>query len=223
MTTDNDDTTTGGPVGEGDYVVADGESVDSISFALGFFPDTIWDDPANASIKQIRADRNILLPGDRLTIPVKTLKQVGAKTGQRHVFRRRGVPSVFRICLMRTGTVRAGESYTLTIGGKARSGTTSDAGLIEEWIPPDADEGTLVVGEDVYALDFGRLVPVTEIKGVQQRLNNLGHDCGKPDGKLNELTIAAIRAFQERVGLTATGAADNDTRQKLAALHDEVG
>lgn len=50
---------------------------------------------------------------------------------------------------------------------------------------------------------------------VQLMLAALDHDPGRTDGKLDDPTKAAIKAFQEEQGLTADGAAGPKTRAKL--------
>jgi peptidoglycan hydrolase-like protein with peptidoglycan-binding domain len=55
---------------------------------------------------------------------------------------------------------------------------------------------------------------------VQARLNNLGFDCGEPDGVLDDETKSAIRAFQVLTGLEATGEIDGALREKLLSFYD---
>ena len=53
------------------------------------------------------------------------------------------------------------------------------------------------------------------VKKVQQALNDLGYDCGTPDGSSGKKTRKAIECFQEAEGLKVTGAIDD---QLWAAL-----
>lgn len=46
---------------------------------------------------------------------------------------------------------------------------------------------------------------------VQQKLNDLGYDCGETDGMMGAKTQTCIRAFQLASGLNVTGALDNST------------
>lgn len=54
-----------------------------------------------------------------------------------------------------------------------------------------------------------------EIKKAQEKLNELGYDCGTPDGKIGKNTTAAIKKFQEDKGLTADGILGTKTKKEL--------
>lgn len=56
------------------------------------------------------------------------------------------------------------------------------------------------------------------VKQAQEKLSAAGHDAGTPDGLLGPRTQAALKAFQEKEGLQASGQLDSQT---LAAL--EIG
>ncbi|NKB58828.1 MAG: hypothetical protein GKS00_21060 [Alphaproteobacteria bacterium] len=54
-------------------------------------------------------------------------------------------------------------------------------------------------------------------KEVQQRLKDLGFDPGPIDGAFTDQTISALRAFQIKAGIAATGTLDDATMQELIA------
>ncbi|WMM25637.1 peptidoglycan-binding protein [Tissierella sp. MB52-C2] len=54
-----------------------------------------------------------------------------------------------------------------------------------------------------------------EIKKIQEKLNELGYDCGKADGIAGEKTKEAIKAFQKDNGLTADRIAGTKTKETL--------
>jgi peptidoglycan hydrolase-like protein with peptidoglycan-binding domain len=56
------------------------------------------------------------------------------------------------------------------------------------------------------------------VKQVQEKLSAAGLDVGQPDGKIGPKTQAALKQFQEKEGLQASGQLDQET---LAAL--EIG
>lgn len=63
------------------------------------------------------------------------------------------------------------------------------------------------------------LDPIESNKGVQQRLNNLGFDCGPVDGEFGEATEEAIRHFQFYAKIEINGNADATTRAKLYEIY----
>lgn len=202
-----------------------GECVASIAFQYGFYPDTIWNREENAPLRQTRENPNVLLAGDLLFIPEKTRGSVTVATGARHVFRRRGVPEIYRTRFLTwDGKPRAGLAYTFLVGGAERQGTLDADGAMQEWIPPAADRAVILLadGETVerYEVLLGHLDPLTELRGVQARLNSLGYTCGAPDGTLTAATTAALRAFQRDQSLEVTGEADAAT---VAKLRDAYG
>ncbi len=204
------------------HVIKQGESVISLSELHGLFADTIWNDPANAELKEKRKNMNILMPGDILMIPDKRLKEVSRETNNVHKFKRKGIPAIFRLQLFDIEEPRANQKYRLEVDGQQFDGQTDSRGVLEQAIPANSKKGILVIGTDEFRLeiDFGYLDPINEIAGLQKRLNNMGYDCGKPDNQLNEATRRQLMLFQKRFDLQETGEADAETLKKLEELHD---
>src|SRR5207253_9985351 len=137
-------------------------------------------------------------------------------TGKTHTFRRRGVPSWFRMQLARNGEPRANEPFKLTIDGVEVRGTTDGEGVLAVRVSPHARQVKLSIGEDdngdEYEVEIGGLLPINALSGVQQRLNNLGYPCGEPDGEMNDATRTALHEFQLVAGLKVSGEPDDATR-----------
>ncbi|MGK3963819.1 peptidoglycan-binding protein [Sorangium sp. So ce118] len=119
---------------------------------------------------------------------------------------------------------RAGVAYVLEIEGASIRGETDSDGRIACDIPPNARTARLILEpetprETILPLALGHLDPLEEVSGVKQRLANLTFGCGEGDDETPELA-AALRAFQEKHGLSVTGEVDQATRDKLREVHD---
>ena len=201
--------------------VEQGDSIPSLAKDYGFFPDTIWDHPQNAALRAKRKSQNQLFPGDEVFIPDLTKRIENRGTDAKHKFKRKGVPAKLRMQLLSLGEPRKNEKYTLEIDGQTFSGTLDGDGKFEQYIPPNAKSGRILMndGKEEIPIQIGYLNPASELSGVQQRLNNLGFFCGNEQGDMDDQTQGAIRNFQEREGLPITGEADGATKAKLEELH----
>jgi hypothetical protein len=210
-----------GPVGNGNYEVQQGDCIESIAHAHGFFWQTIWNHPNNLDLKNARKNPNVLQEGDRVFVPDLRPKQESGATDKRHKFKRKGVPSKLRLVLMDDDQPRANAEYKLEIDGTWSSGRTDADGVIEHRIPPNAQRGKLIIGTEgeEYELKLGNMDPVSEITGVQSRLNNLGFGCAIT-GQLDKQTRNAILAFQAKHGIPGTGQPDAVTQQQLKKVHE---
>lgn len=207
-----------------EHTVRAGDCVSSIAFDHGFFPDTVWDDAANAKLKEMRKNPNILVPGDVVVVPDKQPREESGATESLHRFRRKGVPERLKIRLEENGEPRAKLAYTIVIEGRSTQGTTDDEGWIDHPIPPNAKRGTLSIeGEAPLDLYVGHMPPIDTDEGLLSRLGNLGYipaDGDDPDGDFESERLAnALSHFQARCGLTVSGTADDETKQKLLELH----
>jgi len=214
----------GGPVGQGDYVVKPGDCISSIAKETGHFWETIWTDPGNSELKEVRKDPNVLLPEDRVTIPEKEPKLEPGGTEMRHRFVRKGEPAGLRLRVLVEGAPVAEAPYTLEVAGQTIEDITGVDGMIEAAIPGDARRGKLKVrwrGTLLeYDLSLGRVDPIDTVSGVQQRLNNLGYTCGGADGVFGPRTKSALTRFQRDNEISnPTGEPDGATREKLKEKH----
>lgn len=204
------------------HTASSGESVTSIAESYGFFWQTVWDHDKNAELKQKRKTPNVIAPGDEVFIPPKQKKEESRATEAKHTFKRKGVPAMLRIQLLELDEPRANEPYILEIDGQLISGETDGDGIIEQPISPKARGGILKLpnsGEE-WPIRIGHLDPVDTPQGVQQRLNNLGFDAGDETGDLTaSATVEALKRFQAKHGLEATGELTSETTAKLEEIH----
>jgi N-acetylmuramoyl-L-alanine amidase len=91
------------------HIAKPNDCISSLALQYGFFPDTIWNDPANAKLRQEREDPNVLRTGDVVIIPDKRRKDEDKPTEQRHQFRRKGFPTTIHIRLLKNDEPRANE------------------------------------------------------------------------------------------------------------------
>lgn len=207
------------------YEVQELDCIDSIAFEHGFFPETIWNHPENADLRNLRKNRNILEPGDLVFVPEKEMKHIPKPTDQKHRFVRKAVPTKISFQVLKRQEPVKFARYALAINGRLIEGMTGGDGLIEAPIPPNARDGELRVwdGEDelFYPLRLGGLDPIESMNGLQARLENLGYAM-TPDtrGETGEEGAkAALAMFQRDHGLSVTGQLDESTRAKLKAAY----
>lgn len=209
----------------GDHVVRSGECIASIAFAHGLFWQTVWNDDANAELRKLRGNPNVLLAGDHVFVHDLRAKSEEIATGATHRFRRKGVPATLKVQIMHNGKPRAQEPYRITIDGVSTNGVTDIDGNVQRFVMPNAVSGTLSFAASdsgpavEYALALRQLDPASEPSGQQARLSNLGLYHGAIDGAVTQELRDALGLFQRRQGLTETGEADDTTLQALMSAH----
>ncbi|MGH9668246.1 MAG: peptidoglycan-binding domain-containing protein [Bryobacteraceae bacterium] len=202
------------------HTIQAGESVESVAFDNGLFWETVWDFPANAELRKLREDPNILEEGDVLTVPDKRPKEEPGAANNRHRFLRKGVPSTLQVRLLDQDKPSASMGYTIRFGDKSVSGKSDGDGWVKCYLMPDVAEGTLTLETgEIYAFTIGTVRPHNSLRGVQNRLRNLGYYAGPIDGQMSEETAEALRSYQLKSGLPVTGESDDATRRALADMH----
>jgi hypothetical protein len=204
-----------------EHQVKQGDCISSIASLYGFYWETLWGLPENAALRDRRRNPNVLLPGDIVFVPHKVLRYEERPVDKLHKFVKNNQLVKLKICLLAAGKPIAGETYLLQVGGHNLQGKTDDSGILEEQIPPDATEATLVLGKVKleFPLRIGYLDPLAKVSGVQGRLNNLGFHCGEVDGIVGPHTRSALLSFQETYQLDQTGKPDAATCEKLRSQH----
>lgn len=203
--------------------VKDGQSVASLAAEYGLLPETIWNAPENSALREQRDSFYDLLDGtDQVFIPDPVPKEEKVPVEKRTTFVRRKIPEILRICFQdHSGKPRKGMKYLFTIDGEERAGEIGDDGMFEQPVYPGATSATLVLRnerqqEERYEFFLSSLDPATELCGAQQRLMNMGYDCGREYGGGGPMTEQALRAFQKAHGLEETGEPDENTLKRIA-------
>ena len=96
--------------------------------------------------------------------------------------------------------------------------------MIDVPIPNDAASGKITFNpgtkdEVSYDLALGEMAPIDTVIGVRKRLYNLGYRCMPSGDQVDEPLKDALRRFQTDQALTATGAIDQATKDKLKNIH----
>lgn len=208
----------------GTHRVRKGDCVVSIAEEHGHFWETVWNHAGNSGIREARGDPHLLVPGDVLEIPDLREKTQSVDPGARYRFRRKGIPATLRIRVLRDGEPRSNQPFRIDVDGTLTSGTTDADGLVEVSIPGTASKATLHVGsatnEDVYELRLGHLEPLSEVRGVKQRLKSLGYEVGAIDGDDSaDAFLRALSAFQGDAEIEVTAQLDEATRGKLEEIY----
>lgn len=208
------------------YEIQPGDSTDSVAFAHGLFALTVWDDPANKELSEQRKNRNVLLPGDLLVLHDKRPDPKDCATDARHVFRRRGVPSKYRLQVLYQGLPVKNAAYRLVVDKVLHEGSTDDNGMLEEFVPADSKKGAVLVHLPqpdpplVFRVVFGMLDPIDSLSGMEGRLNNLGYIRAAPGHSQATRVWNGIRRLQRDFDLPITGEPDKKTLACLASLQD---
>lgn len=206
------------------YTCKQGDCIASIAARFGLPEKILWDHPANAELKRLRSDPNVLRPGDRVAVPEPNQHQVSAQTGGAHAFTFSAPATRLRVRLTAGGEPRKSKPYELAVDGdKGRAGQTDGDGWVDEQVPATAREARIRfevpgLGSQVLVLKLGHLDPIGEVAGVQQRLRNLHYHC-TVTGELDEPTQGALALFQEAQGLEVTGKIDAGLRDALRKAH----
>jgi len=213
------------------HTVQKGDCMTSIAAQYGFNKfETIYNHAANEQFKRDHPNPDVLTPGRVVVIPDRDVTPfTGKSTDQTHKFKLKRPKCMLKLELKDDqDQPLASKEYVLVVGNTTLEGTTDGSGKIEKEIPPNQNTGVVTVYMDRsdaaapvinFAVELGGLEPHTTITGAQQRLQNLGFDCGGTTGVADARTQEAVRAFQGKNGLTVNGNLDDATKTKLKDLH----
>ena len=158
------------------YVIRQGDYLASLAYQFGFDADTIWNDPMNAPLRQLRPNPNTLYPTDVLYIPdpnvppaTKTLA-----TGTTNAFVA-DVPTA-TLTLQMSDPSFASQAYSVQELPEL-TGLTTDANAIATLsVPVTLTTATFVFASGTtFACQIGSLDPINTLSGVFQRLQSLAY------------------------------------------------
>jgi len=113
--------------------------------------------------------------------------------------------------------------FNLIIDGETIEGKTDGDGFVDVPIPPNAQQGELIMNpgepdERIIPLQLGTLGAAGEIAGMKRRLSNLGYNCGEQSNEITDDFREVLRLFQEAYELEISGEPDDATKDKISEL-----
>jgi hypothetical protein len=207
-----------------EHIVEQGDCLASIAEQYGLDSDTIWNDAANATLKEKRGVAHVLLPGDVVVVPDLRVKSVPCAAGAKYRFRRKDVPARFRLRLLDADeNPRAGVPYSFRVAGKKHDGVTDEGGWIIEWIPPKERHAELAIGDPVeeeFDVQLGELDPPDTRTGAVARLASLGYLLADSESDVDDAVyLLALGALQYEYLDEVTLALDDPTVALLRELY----
>jgi hypothetical protein len=214
------------------YVIKQGDYLASLADKFDFDADTVWNDPANAELRDLRKDPNMLCATDILQIPDQTNKEpktFSLKMGQTNTFVSQSsmvtvnVRFTSCLCLTCDGQPLKGEPYEVE-GAVVPPGSLTDEGYFIATVPTTTTELTVTLTNrnEVYKIKIGHLDPANTETGAWQRLAMLGFvdsptldDDSEDDNSLRLDLRYALWEFQRSHGIPMTANLDDATVAKL--------
>jgi hypothetical protein len=175
------------------YVIRQGDHLAKLAYKFGFDADTVWNDPANADLRKVRSDPNMLWPTDVVYIPDPVAPLMTALTpGSTNNFVSTS-PTV-DVSLKFTDPERQSQPYTITELPQLTNLTTGPDGTTTFQVPVSESSVTLVFTSDgaAFVCNIGQLDPINTLSGIVQRLQNLG--LLDPAGLYDSSNLDAIRS-----------------------------
>ncbi len=113
--------------------------------------------------------------------------------------------------------------YELCVGDLRLKGKTDGSGKLKQKIPTTARSAKISLWTNDksridYLVKFEDVPPVTDLKGAQVRLRNLGYYDGDVDGEITHELYTAVRGFQTDYDLKVSGELCGATQDKLEEL-----
>jgi len=216
-----------------DYTVKQGDYLAAIAHQFGFAdPDILWNDPANAALKQQRINPNVLYPGDTVVIPDLQTQELPRSTGARHSFVLNAKPLWLRIRLAQAfAKTLAKTPCEFTVGSTTSTLNANASAQLSSPCPPTVKSARVVahttvrLGKNAIPVDIqfdakvGYLDPIDTPTGQLGRLSNLGYYLNfDPDNQVADLK-SAIEEFQCDNHLSVDGICGPATQAKLKAIH----
>ncbi|MEO8451798.1 MAG: peptidoglycan-binding domain-containing protein [Gemmatimonadota bacterium] len=203
-----------------EHVVFLGEHLARIAGFRGFRSYApLWNDPANAALRRLRNNPNILAVGDNAHVPTLELREVDRPTEKRHRFRAELYPLVVRLTF-KTWTDKPvpDQATDVVVDGKSVK-FEAGPGKLEFPVDSTSDRCLIKIDKAEVSARVGFLQPVATVAGQRERLNNLGYRAGQADDPGNIDFRSAVEEFQCDQKLVVDGKCGSGTQNRLAAVY----
>ncbi|GJQ30605.1 MAG: hypothetical protein HBSAPP03_24890 [Phycisphaerae bacterium] len=205
------------------YTVQLGDCLSLIGEQYGVPWMKIWKHAENESLRAKRGNPNILHPGDKVFIPTLEERKESCATEQKHSFRRPGKTTLRIAILGLDHAPMKGVKYRFILNREEQPEAETDGdGIAQIDLPRGGSRSVrlrLPWGE--FPVEVGELAPAHTVRGIQQRLRNLGIDPGPIDGIWGPLTARGISEFQTVEGLDVTGKPGPELIRRLRKVHEQ--
>ncbi len=189
--------------------------------------------PDNRELLAARS-AGVLSAEDDLFIPAPEPAKLQVRTGETHYLVYKPATRILHLVLQHENGEPRQTDYTLCDfqydGPQPKFGRPfadelygfAYQGVIQEALPAAVSQLKLTLEDapdDPIELHLGRLDPPSTTRGLKARLQSLGLYHGDLESSEYDAELhAAVQKFQREHGLAATGAADGQTRERLAAV-----
>lgn len=206
------------------YVIRQGDYLAKLAHSMGFDAEDVWNDPANAALKQ-RRDPNLLYPGEMLYVPESVRLPMPISSNAVNGYVAATPKTTVRLVFEDVDGPLVGEPYVVEGIGPFQERITDGEGAVVLEVSVRVRECRVVFPRKgvAYPVKVGDMDPIEEANGVRKRLRNLGYggEMGADEaaGLSDESRAAhdqmAIQAFQKENGLAVTGEFDGATQAAL--------
>lgn len=132
------------------------------------------------------------------------------------------IASLARLGLLRNSPTSFDADVVAALAHFQQSRGLSATGVLTRSTYLALEEARWRLGDRTLSVIPGSLMRGDDVTTLQQRLTEMGFDCGRVDGIYGPLTELAIREFQRQVGLSADGVAGVGTFKALIRLTGTV-
>lgn len=205
------------------YTVRYGDCLSSIGEEHGIPWKKIWEHAENQPLRDSRGDPNVLFPGDKVYIPDLEEKDDPKSDSAKHKYRASGGLDLRIAVLDVQHKPMSGIKYRYTVNGNHEpEASTGSDGLAKVRLPKHCSNVKLRLPWGTFPVLVGELDPARTIRGMQQRMRNLGIDPGPIDGIYGPKTARGIRTFQMLEGLEVTGQPSQEFIERLRKVHEQI-